>query len=84
MAQLVGVPVLQSSYQRPLRMRPIPRPSPRETLARIVLVPGEPKHVNRIAKNMRAIDAGECGALGRTPKQALRLRSGGQTATLTQ
>jgi len=40
---------------------------------RVRLVPAEWKHINRIAANMRAIDAEECRAMGREPKQALRL-----------
>lgn len=36
------------------------------------LVPALPRHINRIAKNMRQIDVLECQIMGRTPKQALR------------
>lgn len=36
------------------------------------LVPAQWTHINRIAANMRAIDAQECRAMGREPKQALR------------
>lgn len=32
-----------------------------------------PAHVGRLANNMRAIDVLECKAMGRTPKEALRL-----------
>lgn len=37
------------------------------------LVPAELRHVGRIANRLRAIDREECEAMGRTPKQALRL-----------
>ena len=36
------------------------------------LVPAAYRHVNRLARDMRAIDQTECMAMGRTPKQALR------------
>jgi len=39
----------------------------------IRLVPAELRHVGYLARNMRAIDAAECMAMGRTPKQALRI-----------
>lgn len=38
----------------------------------ISVVPAQLRHVNTIARRMRAIDALECEAGGRTPKQALR------------
>ncbi|WP_068092738.1 hypothetical protein [Novosphingobium rosa] len=37
------------------------------------LVKATPRHVGRIASQMRAIDRAECAAMGRTPKEALRL-----------
>lgn len=40
--------------------------------SRVRLVPAEWRHINRVAANMRAIDAQECRAMGREPKQALR------------
>lgn len=40
---------------------------------RVRLVPAEWKHINRIAASIRAIDAEECRAMGREPKQAMRL-----------
>jgi len=40
---------------------------------RVRLVPAEWRHISRIATNMRSIDAEECRAMGRKPKQALRL-----------
>lgn len=40
--------------------------------SRVRLVPAEWRHINRIAGHMRAIDAAECRAMGREPKQALR------------
>jgi len=39
---------------------------------RVRLVPAQWQHINRIASNMRAIDAEECRAMGREPKYALR------------
>lgn len=36
------------------------------------IVEARPVHVNRIANRMREIDAQECIAMGRSPKQALR------------
>jgi ribosomal protein S18 acetylase RimI-like enzyme len=36
------------------------------------IVPAAYSHVNRLARDMRAIDRAECLAMGRTPKQALR------------
>ena len=36
------------------------------------LVPAKWQHINRIAAKMRAVDALECRAMGREPKQALR------------
>jgi hypothetical protein len=39
----------------------------------IELVPASLKHVGPIATRMRAADVEETGAMGRTPKQALRL-----------
>jgi hypothetical protein len=39
----------------------------------IELVPASLKHVGPIATRMRAADVEEVGAMGRTPKQALRL-----------
>lgn len=38
----------------------------------VEVVPAELKHVNSIARRMRAIDVAECVACGRTGKQALR------------
>ncbi|MDP5279908.1 hypothetical protein Q9Q95_13315 [Sphingomonas sp. DG1-23] len=38
----------------------------------IDLRPASPAHVGRIARNMREADTLECGAFGRTPRQALR------------
>ena len=40
---------------------------------RVRLVPAEAKHIGRIARLMRDPDRLECEAMGRTPKQALRL-----------
>jgi ribosomal protein S18 acetylase RimI-like enzyme len=40
--------------------------------SRIRIVPAQSKHIGRIARLMRSIDARECGAMGRTPKDALR------------
>jgi hypothetical protein len=37
------------------------------------LVKATPRHVGRIAARMRAIDRAECAAMGRSPKEALRL-----------
>jgi len=42
-------------------------------MADIRLVPAELRHVNSIANRLRVIDREECDAMGRTPKQALRL-----------
>lgn len=42
----------------------------------VKLVPAAWRHVNRLAREMRACDVAECAALGRTPKQALRLGIG--------
>ena len=39
----------------------------------IRLVPAHSRHIGTIAKRLRLIDAEECAAAGRTPKQALRL-----------
>lgn len=39
----------------------------------IEIVGASPAHVGRIATAMREIDRAECGAFGRTPKQALRV-----------
>jgi len=44
--------------------------------SRVRLVPAEHKHIGRIANRMRAIDALECRAMGREPKQALRYALG--------
>lgn len=41
--------------------------------SRVRLVPAEFKHINRIARRIRTHDREECEAMGRTPKQALRL-----------
>lgn len=41
--------------------------------AGITLVPAETRHVGFLARNMRAIDQVECRAMGREPKQALRV-----------
>lgn len=38
----------------------------------VELVPALPRHVNRVAKNMRPIDVLECQVMGHTPKEALR------------
>lgn len=40
--------------------------------SRIRIVPAEPKHIGRIANRMREVDARECFAMGRTPKESLR------------
>lgn len=42
-------------------------------MTRVRLVPAQFKHINRIARRMRVVDREECEAMGRTPKQALRL-----------
>lgn len=36
------------------------------------VVPAAPRHINRIARNMRPIDVIECAVFGATPKSALR------------
>lgn len=41
-------------------------------MGEIKIVPAELRHVGYLARHMRAIDAVECIAMGRTPKQALR------------
>ena len=41
--------------------------------SRVRIVPAEFKHINRIARRIRVHDREECEAMGRTPKQALRL-----------
>ncbi len=41
--------------------------------SRVTLIPASFRHVARIGNRMRAIDVRECQAMGRTPKQALRL-----------
>lgn len=41
-------------------------------LSRVRIVPAEWCHINIIANRMRAVDAEECRAMGRAPKQALR------------
>lgn len=41
--------------------------------SRVRLIPAEWKHINTIANRMRSIDAQECQAMGRTPKQSLRI-----------
>lgn len=41
--------------------------------SRVRLVPAQFKHINRIARRIRTADREECEAMGRTPKQALRL-----------
>jgi len=40
--------------------------------SRVRLVPAQHKHIGRIARRMREIDAAECQAMGRDPKNALR------------
>jgi hypothetical protein len=42
-------------------------------LTRIEIVPAQFKHIGRIARRLRVFDREECEAMGRTPKQALRL-----------
>lgn len=39
----------------------------------IEVVPAMPRHINRIANNMAAIDKLECSVFGHSPKQTLRL-----------
>jgi hypothetical protein len=41
--------------------------------SQVRIVPAEFKHINRIARRIRTVDREECEAMGRTPKQALRL-----------
>lgn len=41
--------------------------------SRVRIVPAQFKHINRIARRIRAHDREECEAMGRTPKQSLRL-----------
>lgn len=41
--------------------------------SRVRLVPAEWRHINTIAARIREVDRGECLAMGRTPKQALRI-----------
>jgi hypothetical protein len=40
---------------------------------RVSVVPAEFKHIGRISRRLRTFDREECEAMGRTPKQALRL-----------
>lgn len=40
--------------------------------SRVRLVPAEWRHINAVAGRMRTVDAQECRAMGREPKQALR------------
>lgn len=40
---------------------------------RVRIVPAQFRHINRIARRIRVHDREECEAMGRTPKQALRL-----------
>jgi hypothetical protein len=49
----------------------------------IELVPATPAHVGTIAARMREMDVIECQALGRNPKQALRLGLIGSVHVLT-
>jgi len=42
-------------------------------MSRVEVVPASPAHVGVIANRMREADVLECRALGRSPKQALRL-----------
>jgi hypothetical protein len=42
-------------------------------MGEVRLVPANYRHVARIANRMRAIDISECAAMGRTPRQSLRL-----------
>lgn len=49
----------------------------------IEVVAASPAHVGRIASRMRAIDAAECAAFGRSPKQALRAGLQGSVASWT-
>lgn len=41
-------------------------------ISRVRLIPANWRHINTIANRMREIDAQECRAMGREPKQALR------------
>lgn len=40
--------------------------------SRVQIVPARHSHIGRIARHMREIDAEECQAFGRSPKEALR------------
>lgn len=40
---------------------------------RVTVVPAEFKHIGRIARRLRVFDREECEAMGRSPKQALRI-----------
>ena len=51
--------------------------------ARVQLVPAHARHIGPIAAAMRAIDRQECAAMGRTPKQALRLGLATSTRAMT-
>jgi hypothetical protein len=41
--------------------------------SRVRIVPAQFKHINWLARRLRTIDREECEAMGRTPKQSLRL-----------
>lgn len=43
------------------------------SVTRVTLVPAAFKHVGTIARRLRVFDREECEAMGRSPKQALRL-----------
>ncbi len=49
----------------------------------IEVVPARARHVNTIAKRMRAIDQLECSVMGHTPKDALRTGLIGSTVAWT-